>query len=269
MHTGPHSPSTQPAVPGGRGGGASPLLVGVIAFAAVFLLIVGGTIAYLVLRGNGAAPSGGGTTTTASASAGPSGTSQSASATPTGEVEEQRCWSPESIERSSADPSGKLRGGGLQFAPPSSYDLIRTPRGLAFMDDARGAYAEVEEDWYSGMSVGAVQWQPGVQYPGAEVASQKILSCYFSASIWGSTQGRSLADEVTEPVTVAGMSGYRTTATVNFAKSDLERTDATSLSVIVLETPQGPSAFVQETAVGVTEHEEAADEALETLTGIG
>ena len=37
----------------------------------------------------------------------------------------------------------------------------------------------------------------------------------------------------------------------------------------VLETPQGPSAFLQETAVGVTEHEEAADEALETLTGIG
>ena len=268
MHTGPHSPSTQPAAPGGRGGGPAPLLVGAIAFAAVFLLIVGGTIGYLMLRGNGPEPSAGGaaTATATTTSADPS---QSASATPTGEVEEQRCWSPESIEHSSSAPSGKLRGGGLQFTPPDAYDRHRTPGGVAFMNDARGAYAEVEEDWYSGMSVGAVQWQPGVAYPGAEVASQKILSCYFSASIWGSTQGRSLDDQVTEPVTVAGMTGYRTTATVNFSKSDLERTDATSLSVIVLETPHGPSVFMQETAVGVAEHEEAADEALETLTGIG
>jgi hypothetical protein len=55
---------------------------------------------------------------------------------------------------------------------------------------------------------------------------------------------------------------------VNFAKSNLELTDATSLTVIVLETPEGPSAFVQEIAVGVTEHEEASAEALESLTGV-
>ena len=263
MHTGPQYTTTQSSTPGGGGGRTASLLVGGIAFAAVFLLIVGGTIGYLVLRGGGD-PDPGAATTTATES---SSVSESASETPT-DVEEQRCWTPDPVERSSQNPSGKLRGGGLQFIPPGAFDERQTPRGAAFMNDTQGAYAQVEEGWYSGLFVGAVEWQPGVEYPGAEVASQKIVSCYFSASIWGDTEGRSLDDEVTSPVTVAGMPGYRTTATVNFAKSNLELTDATSLSVTVLETPEGPSAFVQEIAVGVTEHEEASAEALESLTGI-
>jgi hypothetical protein len=229
----------------------------------VFLLIVGGTIGYLVLRGGGG-PTPGAATTSATET---SSVSASASETPTG-VEEERCWTPESMERTSQNPSGKLRGGGLQFIPPSVFDERNTPYGAAYMNDTQGAYAEVEDGWHSGLIVGAVQWQPGVEYPGAEAASQKILSCYFSANIWGDTEGRTLDDEVTSPVTVAGIPGYRTTATVNFAKSNLELTDATSLTVIVLETPEGPSAFVQEIAVGVTEHEEASAEALESLTGV-
>ena len=36
----------------------------------------------------------------------------------------------------------------------------------------------------------------------------------------------------------------------------------------MLETDQGPSLFVTETAVGVPEHEEAADQAYASLTGI-
>lgn len=103
---------------------------------------------------------------------------------------------PHSPSPQPAAPGGGGGGGGLQFTPPASYDLLRTPVGLVFLDDARGDCAEVEEDWYSGMSVGAVQWQPGVEYPGAETASQRILSCCFSASIWGGHQGRSLGDEV-------------------------------------------------------------------------
>ena len=55
---------------------------------------------------------------------------------------------------------------------------------------------------------------------------------------------------------------------VNFASDPLERTDATELVVVVLETDQGPSVFGADTAIGVTEHEEAVDEAYESLTGI-
>jgi hypothetical protein len=264
VHTGPQFTSTQPTAPGGGGGRGTPLLIGGIAFAVVFLLIVGGTIGYLVLRGGGDPTSGEDTPTTpASESA-----SEDGSATPTEQVEEQRCWSPDSMERSSSNPSGKLRGGGLQFIPPAIYDVRQSPRGVAFMNDTQGAFAQVEDGWHSGLAVGAVEWQPGIEYPGAEVASQRIVSCYFSASIWGDTEGRSLDDQVTEPVTIAGLPGYRTSATVNFAKIDLEKTSATHLSVIVLDTPQGPSAFLEETAIGVTEHEEGAAAALESLTGV-
>jgi hypothetical protein len=35
------------------------------------------------------------------------------------------------MERTSQNPSGKLRGGGLQFIPPSVFDERNTPYGAA------------------------------------------------------------------------------------------------------------------------------------------
>lgn len=264
MHTGPQYPSTQQQTPGPGGNRGGTLLIAVVSFVVVFLLIVGATVGYLVLRtGGGASPAP--SSTQASTPADPATT---ASPTPT-DVEEVRCWSPETIERTSQNPSGKLRGGGLQFIPPAIFDQRHSTPGHSFMNDIQSAQAHVEATWYSVMTVAAVQWQPGIEYPGAEVASQKILNCYFSANIWGDTTGRQLVDEITEPVTVAGMPGYRTTATVSFATSPLELTTGTALQVVVVETPQGPSAFVSETAIGVAEHEEAAVQAYESLTGVG
>lgn len=267
MHTGPQFTSTQQQAPG-PGGRGTALLIGGIAFAVVFLLIVGLTVGYLVLRPGG---SGGGTVASQSASTStdPEATdpTDTPSPTPT-DVEEVRCWSPDERGRTSSNPSGKLRGGGLQFIPPTLYDARQNPIGLSYVDDAEGAQAQVEDSWYSTMFVGAVAWQPGVEYPGAEVASQQIVNCLYSANIWGDTKGRSLDDEVTEPVTISGMPGYRTTAVVNFAEAPMESTSATELVVVVLETAQGPSVFGTETAIGVPEHEEAADEAYESLTGV-
>lgn len=272
MHTGPQYTSPQPFSPGGGGGRGNALLVGGIAFAVVFLLIVGGTVGYLVLRSGG--DSGAGDQTSSPTESGTATESvtdtDSSSASPTN-VEEERCWRPDSAERTSSNPSGKLRGGGLQFIPPPAFDGRLSPSGLSYMNDIQSAQAIVpgSDGWASTMTVGAVEWQPGIEYPGAEVASQRILTCYFSASVWGDTQGRSLDDQVTQPVTIAGLSGYRTTATVNFAKIDVPGTTATDVAVVVLDTPQGPSAFVQDTAVGITAHEEAAGEGYESLTGIG
>src|SRR5699024_2755566 len=92
-----------------------PLLIGGIAFAIVFLLVVGTTVAYLVFRpGGGGAPEAGTSPATESASVTDAGTDGTeTSATPT-EVEAERCWTPEQ-ERTSDNPSGKLRGGGLQY----------------------------------------------------------------------------------------------------------------------------------------------------------
>src|SRR5690606_26230467 len=122
VRTGPQFTSTHPSTPGGGGGRATPLLIGGRAVAAVVVLIVGGAIGYLVLRGDGGDPSSGGTTPATA----PSSASASASATPTGEVEEERCWQPETMERAGDNPSGKLRGGGLQFIPPAVYDQRQT-----------------------------------------------------------------------------------------------------------------------------------------------
>lgn len=270
MHTGPQFTTTQQHAPGPRGRGAA-LLIGALAFAVVFLLIVGLTVGYLVLR-----PGGGGTVASQSAttatSQGPessesAGAGETPSATPT-DVEEARCWTPERDERTSSNPSGTLRGGGLQFIPPSVYDQRGLPVGVSYANDLQGGQARVEDSWYSTVFVGTIQWQSGIEYPGAEIASQKIVSCFYSADIWGETQGRSLDDEITEPVTIAGIPGYRTTATINFADSPMEKTSATELVIVVLETEQGPSVFGTETAVGVAEHEEAADAAYESLTGV-
>lgn len=268
MHTGPQFPTTQQRA-SGRG---SALLIGGISFAVVFLLVVGVTVGYLVFRpgGDPSAATDPSSTESATASGTADGTEspegESPSATPT-EAEPERCWTPEN-ERTSDNPSGKLRGGGLQFIPPALYDQRSTPYGIAYATDLQGAMAKVEGSWYSSMLVGAVQWQPGIEYPGAEAASRTITECFFYTANWGEAKGRTLDDQVTEPVTIAGMPGYRTTAVVNFASDPLEKTDATELVVVVLETEQGPSVFCTETAVGVTEHEEAADEAYKTLTGI-
>ncbi|GAA1285226.1 hypothetical protein [Brachybacterium alimentarium] len=263
MHTGPQHTGTPPPTPGGGRGG--PLLVGVLSFALVFLLIVGATVAYLVLRPSGLGGAGEQTTTAHSSAASATG---SASPEPT-EVVEQRCYSPE-YERTSTNPSGKLRGGGLQFIPPAEYSGRGSTGPASFLNDTQIARGEVEKNWYSSATVGLVQWQPGIDYPGNEAASQRIAKCLFTDGSWGGkATERTWDDEVTKPVTVAGMPGYETTAVVNFGHDTLERTDATAILVVVLEADEGPSALVLEHAVGVTEHEEAAEEAYESLTGLG
>jgi len=267
VHTGPQYTTTQQHSPGPGGRGAA-MLIGGIAFAVVFLLIVGGTVAYLVVRSGGGGEGTIASPTTESASQEPTETdTESASATPT-DVEPERCWQPSTTDRTSSNPSGKLRGGGLQFIPPPVYDQRGAAQGVSYANDLQAAQARVEDSWYSTTFVGLVEWQPGIEYPGAEAASTSIVNCFFSSNIWGDAKGRTLDDMVTEPVTISGMPGYRTTAIVNFASDDLEKTDATELVVVVLETDQGPSVFGTETAVGVTEHEEAADQAYESLTGI-
>ena len=100
MHTGPQYTSTQQQGPSGGGRGTA-LLVGGISFAVVFLLIVGVTVGYLVLRPNGGTA--GGPTTGSASVTDPEASAGSQSPTPT-DVEEVRCWSPDSIERFDRHP---------------------------------------------------------------------------------------------------------------------------------------------------------------------
>lgn len=251
--------STPTPSPQGPGGGPNPLLVGGVSFAAVFVLIVGGALGYVGLTG-------GESTDPPTSSASASSTPETTSASPT---EEERCWSPMDYQRTSTNPSGRLRGGGLEIVPPTVFDGRGSSNYASFLNDDTTASAVVEGNWASMITVGLVQWQPGVEYPGNEAASQRIFTCLYSnGAAWGDTSGRTMHDQLTEAVTVAGMSGYRTTGELRFGQDDLELTDASRITVVVLESPQGPSVFLSEVAVGVTEHEDAAREAYDSITGV-
>src|SRR5690606_19210731 len=141
---------TQPQRPGG-GGPARALLYGAITFALVFLLIVGLVVAYLVVRSvtAGGDPTAGPTTSTTATSTAPVTTGST-----TAEVEEEWCWYPEDPARRSTNPSGKLRGGGLQFTPPASFPDRNYHPNLAFAEDTAMAVAPVESTWVSTISVG-------------------------------------------------------------------------------------------------------------------
>ena len=273
QHTPPQHPT---GGPGGSGGGGSALLIGGIAFALVFLLIVGATVGYLLLRGPGGGgdPSAG-ATTSASSSASPrpeltdSGTPSSAETTTSAApVTEERCWDTDRGHTSS-NPSSRLRGGGLEFIPPAAYTSRSEMTYGAFMADTQTAYGVIEGTWVSLVAVGAVEWQPGVEYPGDEAASIRMVDCIVADGlIWGDTSQRTVENKVTEPVTIAGMPGYRTRAELHFGQHNLETFSATEIVVVVLTTPEGPSFFHSDTAIGVTEHEEATASAYESLTGL-
>ncbi|MCT1386294.1 hypothetical protein M4D54_11775 [Brachybacterium sp. p3-SID1565] len=275
MSTG--SPYTGPQYaqgPDGRGGRSNALLIGGIAFALVFLLIVGGTVAFLVFRssgGNGAGSGTGSTTVSDSASATTTEETASATTTPpeTTPIEEERhCWSPVN-ERTSKNPSGRLRGGGLEITPPAIFDTRANTTYLHFTTDAQTAMAPVEGSWVSSIGVGKLEWQPGVEYPGEKAAAERLVSClYGNASIWGDTSQRTLHDQVTEAVTIQGMPGYRSTAVLKFGKHNFTKTDSTRIDVVVLDTPEGPSVYSSEISIGVTEHEDAAAQAYESITGL-
>lgn len=271
MSTPPQHP---PSPPGG--GHRAAVLLGLLAFAAVFVLIVGGTAAVLLLRpapadegGTGAPADEPGTVAPAEPTGSPAPTdapSPAPSAPVEAGTEPAECWSPALPSFDSLPSADVLSGGGLQVGLPEMFAPPGVPLGMPHLDDVQASQAPVEDGWFSTMIIGEVAWPPGVEPPGAEAASQRILQClYEKDDMWVQVRDRSLSDPVTEAVTVDGMDGFRTTAVVSFAADSLERTDATEITVVVLETGQGPAAFVTETALGVAEHEQATAQAQQDL----
>lgn len=265
MHTGPTPPSSTP-----RSSRSTALLIGALAFAVVFLLIVGGTIGFLALRpGDGGTAGPATATSTASDEESPGGREELTEEPSADEdVTEERCWSA-TQERTSTNPSGRLRGGGLEIIPPAMFTERGDSFSPYFVTDAQRASAPVESTWYSTVSVGKVEWQPGVEYPGDQAASERIFDCLLAdGNLWGEATNRTPTGKVTEPVTIAGMPGYRTSAVVEFDHSGLELTDSSGVVVIVLDTPEGPSVFAADWAEGVDGHEEGVSEAIDSLTGL-
>jgi hypothetical protein len=234
-----------------------PLIFGVLSFVVVFVLIVGGTTAYLVYRTSQtpAEP-----TPTAATPTDPSGT-------PSPTEDETWCWYPSKPQRVSTNPEGKLRGGQLEIETPPGFTDRYNDTQYAFTDDPQIALARAEPTWSSSFFVGAVQWQTGYEYPGAEAASTRIVDCMKSNSgMWGAATQRSEENREEQSVTIDGAQGYEITMDYMFSgKTGLETTEGSRIDVVVVDAPDGPSVYVSEVAIGMDEHTDQAVETRKTL----
>lgn len=266
--TGPTGTGPTGTGPAGGGGRGMLLLIGGVAFALVFLLIVGGTVGFLILR-----PSSSPEPTTSPSTSATTASGGEVTATPSGSTDQdvtaERCWMPDSAGRTSTNPSGRLRGGGLEFIPPSAATERNTVL-RHFQTDVQAAGAPVPNTpgWTTALSVGLVSWQDGVEYPGNQTAAETIFDCFSSnGNNWGDATGRSVSDQTTEPVTIAGMPGYRTQGTLEFSTSPYDF-DAVGIMVVVLDTDQGPSVFMADWPVGIEGHDAIVEEAYGSLSGL-
>lgn len=253
---------------------AQPILVLALTFTAVLALILGGTIAYLVLRptpGSGGPTAGTETRVDTTVPSTDDGATTDPAAS--GSAAAEFCWINTSMTKTSTSPSGRIRGGGIETALPSSFLVSREAvLPLPAMDDLTIASSPVEgeENWVSVIAVGAVTWQPGFEYPGPEKAAQRMVDCISGSSApWGtSVSKRHVENAKTEPVTIGGMQGYRSTATVVFDKSTLKTTNGSDLSAVVLDTPTGPALFYTEIPTGDAQLTEQMTTAMNSVVAV-
>lgn len=250
-----------------------PLLIGGIAFATVFVLIVVVAVVVIVVVRPGAGPD----TTTSTAPTGvdstvpatdASASTEPGEATPTETAE--FCWLNSARKVTTPNQEGELRAGGIKVTIPEGWKEQRPGGSLAFLDDADTMTAPVEETWVSLITISKVTWQTGYEYPGAQKAAQRILDCSLAdTDQWEpATSKRHMEEQVSGPVEVAGLSGYQITGTLVFDETRLTRTTGTFLTVIVLDTPQGPTLYYSDIAKGVPEHEAAGTATLASITAI-
>lgn len=211
------------------------LVVGAASFTLTLVLILAVVGAVIAVRGS----SGEGDQT-------PSAATTSVSASPSSSQAAQYCWrNPRTSERTSEDPSGGIRAGGLEAKVPSGWTSSSNAAVLPFLGDASVRTLPLEGDWVSLVVMAKVTWQPGTAYPGAETASRRYVDCSLSDTRqWDrSVPQRHVQSTRTEAVTIDGMHGYRTTAVLAFDRTTLRTARSTVLTAIVLDTPQGPAVY--------------------------
>lgn len=253
---------------------ARALLVGAIAFAATFVLIVGGAIAFVLVRGGHTDPvhPTGRTTASTTMPSTDSSASTNPGASPTDPA--QFCWFDPS-GRVSTNPAGKLVGGGLQLTLPDGYSEGQT-NGTGFipaLGDPGEAISEVEGNWVSALIIGKVAWQPGFSYPGAQKVSQRVIDCYTGTNgdsgPWKPSVTKfHLENATTQAVEVGGMKGYRTDVSVVFDQTKLTSTKGSDLTSIVLDGPHGPVMFFSEVPTGDATRAQAREQAIQTLVAV-
>lgn len=153
-------------------------------------------------------------------------------------------------------PAGELRGGGLSIPLPEDWELLGSSAGdQPHLEDSSSAWTPVEAGWYTGVTVGRVAYPAdGDGYPGAEAAARHLFECAItredSAEVYSDQPEVSEMSE--ESITVDGHPAHLFEATVAIkGETTFESTDSWRYAAIVVETPNGPSAFVGGAATGI------------------
>ncbi|MDO5661634.1 MAG: hypothetical protein Q4G40_02975 [Brachybacterium sp.] len=169
----------------------------------------------------------------------------------------------------SPQPSGKIRGGNLQFTIPNGWDVPWGNGNLAYMTDANGIGRNVEGYWYSVVNVGAVSWPDDEDggYPGTESAAVAIFQCYATSAgvIEFFGEEPDITDYRSEAITVDGESGWIVQATYHFEEDQLQTSNSSVVTAIVVETPDGPSALASDVAADHEDHVQGLEDMIDSL----
>lgn len=150
---------------------------------------------------------------------------------------------------------GAVRGGGLEFPHLEGWEVGTDWSGSsAYLTDQSSAFQHVESGWYTVASVGAVDFpeQEG-GYPGAQETARALFQCGLSRDELQEIYDdpAELKNYREEPTTLDGHPAWIVSADVQLSDLALfHTTEAWRLTVIVVDTPDGPAAFDGGAALG-------------------
>lgn len=140
-----------------------------------------------------------------------------------------------------------LSAGGLITSIPSPFSASSIDRSpaLTFTPESAAISTEVEPNWASHIALGKLQWQPGYAYPGNERAAERLFDCIVNNTLLWEPQvpARTLENQKKEAVTIDGMKGFKVTGRLHFTTTLLKETTHDDITVVVLETANGPAVY--------------------------
>lgn len=167
--------------------------------------------------------------------------------------------------------AGAVRGGGLEFPHLEGWEVGADWSGSsAYTTDQSSAYQPVENGWFTVASVGAIDVpEEEGGYPGAQETARALFQCGLSREevkeIYDDPA--ELKDYREEQTSVDGHPAWIVSADVQLSDLALfHTTEAWRLTVIVVDTPDGPAAFDGGAALGHDQQVADLETMIEGLT---
>lgn len=169
--------------------------------------------------------------------------------------------------------NGQLQGGGLGTVVPNDWNVSWNSAGIANFKNGQGWGKHVENNWYSVILLGRVHWDEDADgaYPGTQKAAEALFQCYTTHSgvitYFGDTP--EVRDYRSEAIRVDGHEAWIVQATyLTDESAGLTTTEASIVTTVVVETPNGPSVLFSDVAEEYTAHVQALENAIAKLTVI-